>query len=161
MEQNRDITYMKRALDHARMALEQGEVPVGAVVVDPFGVILGEGWNTVEADCAQTEHAEARAIRCAGKAINDWRLPGCTLYVTLEPCMMCISLVALSRIERVVYGASSPRYGFSLDREGVLRLYTRQIKSIVAGVCSSESALLLEESFIQARKRNDGKLGGD
>jgi tRNA(adenine34) deaminase len=159
VEQNRDITYMAHALNLARKALDHGEVPVGAIVVDPFGSILGEGCNTVEADFSQLGHAEAGAIYLAGKHQKNWRLIGCTLYVTLEPCMMCISLAALSRIERVVYGASSPRYGFSLDREGILRLYTRQIKSIVAGVCASESAMLLEESFIQARKRNDDKLG--
>lgn len=152
---------MKHALVLARKGLEQGEIPVGAIVVDPFGSILGEGYNTVEADYSQAEHAEVRAIRAAGLACKNWRLSGCTLYVTLEPCMMCISLASLSRIERVVYGAPSPRYGFSLDREGALRLYTMQIKSIVAGVCSSESTLLLEESFIQARTRNDRKLGGD
>lgn len=159
MEQNRDMFYMQRALQLAREALADTEVPVGALVVDPYGQVLGEGRNRVEAYNSQSEHAEVIAIRAAGEQLKNWRLQGCTLYVTLEPCMMCISLAALSRIERVVYGAHSPRYGFSLDREGVLRLYTRQIKSLVSGVGEPEAALLLESSFIQARKKNDDKSG--
>lgn len=159
MMRERDLLFMSQALELAREALQRGEVPVGAVVVDPYGTVIGSGGNRVEELQSQTEHAEACALRNAGQCQQNWRLEGCTLYVTLEPCMMCVSLAALSRIERIVYGASSPRYGFSLDREGVLRLYTRQIKSIEAGVGMPEAAALLEDSFNLIRERHDDKSG--
>jgi len=150
-----DRTIMERALVLARQAAEQGEVPVGAVVVDPYGAIIGEGMNGVEAAHCQSEHAEVRAIRAAGVHRATWHLDGCTLYVTLEPCMMCISLAALSRIERIVYGASSPRFGYTLDREAVLGLYTKRIKNITAGVGAEEASRLLQDSFATARKADD------
>jgi tRNA(adenine34) deaminase len=147
-----DLDYMRQALMLARRAGLAGEIPVGALVVSPTGAVLGEGANETEQQHCQLFHAEARAIHAACKKQQDWRLAGATLYVTLEPCMMCISLCALSRIERIVYGADSPVFGYHLDREGVLAVYTKQIKSITKGLLADESSALLKEFFTQKRK---------
>jgi tRNA(adenine34) deaminase len=147
-----DHTWMRQALTLAAEAAQAGEVPVGAVVVDAYGIIQGKGRNCVEALSTQSEHAEVQALREAGKAQNNWRLSGMTLYVTLEPCMMCVSLAALSKIERIVFGAYSPRYGASLDIEGLLRLYRMQIRDITPGVLADEALQLLRDSFTNARK---------
>ena len=146
-----DDAYMREALDFARQAGGRGEVPIGALVVNPQGVVIGRGGNEVEKNKCQIDHAEACAIRSATQALGDWRLERCTLYVTLEPCMMCISLAALSRIERVVYGAQSPLFGYSLDKEGVLALYTKQIKNITSGVLAQEAMELLQSFFKKTR----------
>jgi len=150
-----DSYYMHWALKEARKAAKRDEIPVGALVVSPYGEILGAGSNTVEKKQCQIGHAEVHAIAAATKKIKDWRLTDCTLYVTLEPCMMCISLIALSRISRVVYGAESPLFGYHLDKEGVLALYTRQIKNITSGVEAEESAQLLRNFFKKKRERSE------
>ncbi|MFA6065838.1 MAG: nucleoside deaminase [Candidatus Babeliaceae bacterium] len=148
-----DVIFMNQALACAREALQFGEVPIGALVVSPHGHIVGSGYNLVEKNCSQINHAEMRAIEQAGQQQGDWRLNGHTLYVTVEPCMMCISLCSLSRIERVVFGARSPVFGFSLDKEGVLALYTRQIKNITEGVLAEPSAKLLKDFFKYSREK--------
>ena len=148
-----DTFFMQKALDCAHMALQAGEVPIGAIVVSPHGEILGSGYNMVEFYHSQLHHAEVLAVQKAGELSSNWRLNGCTLYVTLEPCMMCISLCALSRIERIVFGARSPLFGFSLDKEGVLALYTRQIKNITEGILSEPAALLLQDFFKYTREK--------
>lgn len=143
-----DIFYMSGALDLARQSGTQtGEVPIGAIVVGPEGQILGQGHNLTETEQCQTRHAEIIAIERAARQQSDWRLDGCTLYVTLEPCMMCISAAALSRIERIVFGARSPLFGYRLDKEGVLALYTKQIKNITEGILAQEAAVLLKDFF--------------
>jgi len=143
----RDTSYMHEALSLARQAAKYSEMPVGAIITNPKGIIVGSGFNKVEAFNCQIFHAETIAIQNACVQQKDWRLNGHTLYVTLEPCMMCISLCALSRIERIVFGASSPRFGYQLDKEGILNLYTKQIKNITSGVCSNECARLLQKFF--------------
>ena len=148
-----DESFMKKALVLARRAGLAGEVPIGALVVSSQGVILGRGLNFTERKHCQLFHAEAVAIRHACQQQQQWRLDNCTLYVTLEPCMMCISLCALSRIERVVYGADSPLFGYHLDREGILSLYTKQIKNITKGLLAAESTMLLKEFFSDRRKK--------
>lgn len=148
-----DLDYMKQAFMLAQRAGLAREIPVGALVVSPQGIILGRGANQTERQQCQLFHAEAVAIRAACRKQQDWRLDGSTLYVTLEPCMMCISLCALSRIERVVYGADSPVFGYHLDREGVLSLYTKQIKAITKGLMADESSALLKNFFTQQRKK--------
>jgi tRNA(adenine34) deaminase len=155
MYMKNDSYYMQLALKEAVKAAERDEIPVGALVVSPYGEVLGKGRNAVEKNQCQEAHAEIRAIRQATKKIKDWRLTGCTLYVTLEPCMMCVSLIALSRISRIVYGAKSPLFGYHLDKEGVLALYTRQIKSITSGVRAEESARLLRDFFKKKRERSE------
>lgn len=150
----RDVEMMQKALVYAKRAGKAGEIPIGAVVVDAKGQILGAGANRVEATHCQSEHAEVRAINKACRRQGDWRLDGCTLYVTLEPCMMCISLTALSRIERVVFGAPSPVFGYRLDKEGALTLYTKRIKNITEGVLAEPASQLLKDFF---RQKDDRK----
>lgn len=151
----KDKEYMQHALQLARDAAAHGEIPVGAVIVSPYGEIIGTGMNYVERCHCQTHHAEARAIDKACTKLQTWHLDGCTLYVTLEPCMMCISLCALSRIERVVYGAESPLFGYHLDKEGILALYTKHIKNITSGVLGDEAAAMLKEFFKHKREKSD------
>lgn len=101
---------MRRALELARSAEVEGEVPVGALVVVD-GAIVGEGWNRPIGSCDPTAHAEIVALRAAGRQLDNYRLPGSTLYVTLEPCPMCASAIVHARVARVVYGARDPRAG--------------------------------------------------
>lgn len=150
-----DKQYMQQALDDARAAGERGEIPIGAVIISPDGILLGRGGNRVEESFSQVRHAEICALEAAGRAIGDWRLAGSTLYVTLEPCMMCVSALALSRVERIVYGAASPVFGYTLDKEGVLQVYTKHIKNITSGVCADEAAQLLREFFRRERKSGE------
>jgi tRNA(adenine34) deaminase len=103
-----DEQYMRRALELARQA--EGEVPVGALVVLD-GKILGEGWNRPLSAHDASSHAEIEAIRAAGRATGNYRLTGATLYVTVEPCTMCVGAIFLARIARVVYGAREPKTG--------------------------------------------------
>ena len=106
-----DEEYMTKALELAAHAYELGECPVGAVVVDPDGKIIGEGYNLREQLQSPTAHAEILAIEQAAKALGSWRLTGCTLYVTLEPCPMCAGAVMNSRLKRLVYGAFDDKNG--------------------------------------------------
>jgi len=103
-----DETFMRRALELARRAGAKGEVPVGAVVVSDGGII-GEGWNRPIAAADPTAHAEIQAMRAAAAAIGNYRLTGATLYVTLEPCEMCLGAMFHARIGRAVYGATDPK----------------------------------------------------
>lgn len=150
----KDNDFMLQALACAQEALTIGEIPIGALIVSSYGEVIGTGYNMVETLYSQGEHAEARAMRAAGIQAETWRLNGCTLYVTVEPCLMCINLAALSRIERVVYGAPSPRFGFSLDKGEGIRIYTKQVKCITGGMCAQEAAMLLEQHFALARERD-------
>jgi tRNA(adenine34) deaminase len=104
-------TWMRRALVLAERAAAGGDVPVGAVVVGSDGEVLGEGWNRREAEGDPTAHAEVVAIRAAASRVGEWRLGGCTLVVTMEPCPMCAGAVVLSRVERVVFGGWDPKLG--------------------------------------------------
>ena len=106
-----DEEYMLKALGLARRAYELGECPVGAIVVDPEGRVIGEGYNLRERLQSPTAHAEIIAIEQAAKALGQWRLCGCTLYVTLEPCPMCAGAIMNSRLKRVVYGAFDEKNG--------------------------------------------------
>ena len=105
-----DVRWMREALDLAQKAAEMGEVPVGAVIVRD-GACIGRGYNLRETRGSVTAHAEVLAIEEACLAVGDWRLSGCTLYVTLEPCPMCAGAIINSRIERVVQGAMNPKAG--------------------------------------------------
>lgn len=102
---------MHRALELAAQAARQGEVPVGAVVVNAEGVIIGCGMNRCIMDADPTAHAEMIALRAAGRYLNNYRLTGCTLYVTLEPCTMCIGALLNARLRRLVYGTQEPKTG--------------------------------------------------
>jgi tRNA(adenine34) deaminase len=150
---NKDVFFMQEALAQAKLAYEIDEVPIGAIVVNSEGDIIARAYNSVERDCTQRSHAECLAIEHAGKILGDWRLEGCWLYVTLEPCSMCMGLIKLSRLGGVVYGAPSPLFGFSLDNDQDLWLYKKGIISIVEGVGGDEAAELLKKFFHKKRKK--------
>jgi tRNA(adenine34) deaminase len=152
-----DVEMMSLALTLAREASEIGEVPVGAVVVHE-GRIISKAYNLRESLQDPTAHAERIALTLAGRALGDWRLEGCTLYVTLEPCIMCAGAISLSRIERVVYGASDPKAGACRSLYRILddpRLNHRVRQT--AGVLAHESSMLLSEFFREKRfpKKNE------
>jgi tRNA(adenine34) deaminase len=150
-----DEKFMKLALDQAKLASIKNEVPIGAIIVSKEGNILGRGYNTVEHDHTQNSHAEVKAISKAGKKLKDWRLSGCTLYVTVEPCCMCLGLICLSRIERVVYGAQSPIFGYHLDKQSMPDLYKKHIKGITSGVSALQSTALLKDFFKKQREKGE------
>jgi tRNA(adenine34) deaminase len=142
---------MEAALAEARAAAAIGEVPIGAVVVRA-GEVVGRGCNRRETDGDPLAHAEILAIREAAKAVGGWRLSGCTLYVTLEPCAMCAGAVVASRIERLVYGPADPKAGFCGSLGNLVqdpRLNHRL--EVTPGVLAEESAALLRGFFARLR----------
>ena len=144
--------YMGEAIAQARMAERCGEVPVGAVIVRG-GVIVGRGHNLTETLKDPTAHAEVIAIRAAAGALGGWRLPGCSMYVTCEPCAMCAGAMVLARIDRVVIGAADPKSGACGSVLNVIqesRLNHRV--EIEAGVMEQECAAMLKEFFRKRRK---------
>lgn len=145
---------MQEALKEAQLAYEMDEVPIGAVVVNSEGVIIARSHNSVERDCTQRAHAESLAIELAGKSLGDWRLNDHWLYVTLEPCSMCMGLIKLSRLAGVVYGAASPLFGFRLDNQEDLWVYKKDAFLVIEGVMVDETAGLLKEFFHKKRKKN-------
>jgi tRNA(adenine34) deaminase len=147
----KDEAFMQEALIEAHKAYEIDEVPIGAVVVNAEGIIVARAHNSVERDCTQRAHAESLAIESAGKALGDWRLNDCWLYVTLEPCSMCMGLIKLSRLAGVVYGAPSPLFGFRLDNQEDLWVYKKDAFSVVEGVKLEEAANLLKSFFHNKR----------
>ena len=149
-----DTWYMQEALACAREAMEANEVPIGAIVVDEHGAIVARAANSMERDCSQGSHAEIKALGIAGKTRGNWRLEGCTLYVTLEPCAMCMYACLLSRVTRVVYGAESNLYGYHLDNALLLQVYKKDALSVVKGVCAQEAQELLR-CFFQRRRKDD------
>ena len=147
-----DVEALRLALDEARVAADSGEVPIGAVVIDAAGAVIGVGRNEREATHDPTAHAEVVALRAASAAVGDWRLDGCTLAVTLEPCPMCAGAAWLSRVDRVVFGAWNPEYGAAGSLWDVLRdgrLNHRP--EVVAGVLADECAAVLGEFFAERR----------
>lgn len=150
-----DQHFMSLALELAQKAYEHDEVPIGALVVSSEGLVLGTGFNQTEESHSQSRHAEVHAVEQAGKALGTWRLTGCALYVTLQPCVMCMGLLCLSRIERLVYGAASPLFGYHLDKELLPVLYKKHMKGITSGVLEAESQKLLEQFFTEKRKTRE------
>lgn len=147
-----DAVAMRAALDEARLALGTGDVPVGAVVVGPEGAVVGVGHNAREADGDPTAHAEVIALRAAAAAFGRWRLEDCTLFVTLEPCLMCAGAIVLARVPRVVFGAWDPKAGASGSQWDVLR--DRRVNhrpEVVGGVLEEECAALLRAFFAEQR----------
>lgn len=139
---------MSRALFYANRARESGDVPVGAVVVDSLGRVVGTGWNRREADHDPCGHAEIIALREAGRALNRWNLVGCTLVVTLEPCTMCAGAAIAARVDRVVFGAWDPKAGAAGSLRDVLhdsRLNHRV--EVIGGVLGSEATIQLKAFF--------------
>ena len=141
---------MARAIELAREAAAEGEVPVGAVIVKN-GVIIAEGKNRREKDRRAIAHAETEAIEAANKATGDWRLDGATIYVTLEPCLMCAGAIAAARISEIVFGADDPERGFVLSRADICALTGADI-SVFGGIKEDECKKLLDEFFLNRRK---------
>jgi len=143
---------MRLALEQARAAAAAGDVPVGAVVADAGGRVLGAAFNRREIDGDPTAHAELLALRAAAKALASWRLSGCTLVVTLEPCTMCAGAAVLARLDRVVYAAADPKAGAVGSLWDVVR--DRRLNhrpEVVAGVLEAEAGELLREWFMSRR----------
>ena len=143
---------MRSALDQAALALSHDDVPVGAVVLGPDGALLGAGHNDREGSGDPTAHAEVLALRAAATARGRWRLDGCTLVVTLEPCAMCAGAIVLSRVARVVYGADDPKAGAAGSLFDLLR--DRRLNwrpEVVRGVLEPECAQLLR-TFFEGRR---------
>ena len=136
----------------AALAMQPAEVPVGAVVLDAEGAIIGRAHNRREADADPTAHAEIVAIRTVAAASGDWRLAGCSLVVTLEPCTMCAGAISAARMARLVYGAADPRAGAVGSLWDVLRdRRLDQQTEVIAGVLENECAGLLREFFAGRR----------
>ena len=143
---------MGEALALARTALESDDVPVGAVVVDENGVVIGRGHNVRERDADPAGHAELVALRAAAGVRGSWRLDRCTLVVTLEPCTMCAGAAVQTRIERLVFGAYDPKAGAVGSLWDVVR--DRRLNhrpEVVTGVRADEATALLEQFFARRR----------
>jgi len=139
LETQRDEVFMRRALELARRAAEEGEVPIGAVVV-VNGELVGEGWNRPIAAVDPTAHAEIQAMRAAARKLGNYRLTGADLYVTLEPCDMCVGAMFHARVARVVFGATDPK-------KQVLKNEVR----IEGGVLAQECGAILSRFFASRR----------
>lgn len=142
--------YMQEALRLAEQSLQNGEVPVGAVVIAPDGVIIGRGANCAEAQVSQLCHAELCALRDAVAATGDWRLEGCLVVVTLEPCLMCLGALLLSRVSYIVYGARSPLFG-ATGLVGQLSEAYRTHTIIRGGLQEEECGGIMTRFFSQSR----------
>ena len=148
-EQNRierDEKFMRMAIDEARKAFDKEEVPIGAVVVCGDRVV-GRGHNLVETLCDATAHAEKQSITAAASMLGGKYLKGCTLYVTVEPCIMCAGALAWSQIDRVVYGAADPKRGYTTVQGRVLHPKTE----VTSGVLQEECENLMKEFFSKLR----------
>lgn len=147
-----DETFMREALTLARQAWAEGEVPVGALVVQD-GAIIGRGYNRPIGGNDPTAHAEIQALRAAAQSVGNYRLPGCSLYVTIEPCTMCAGAIIHARITRVVYGARDAKTGahgsvVDLFAEPRLNFHAE----ITGGVLAEECGKLLSEFFAERRR---------
>ncbi|MFC4601761.1 tRNA adenosine(34) deaminase TadA [Cohnella hongkongensis] len=148
-----DERWMREAIVQARHAESLGEVPIGAVIVRD-GAIVGAGYNLRERDRDPTAHAEMIAIRQASERLQAWRLLGCTLYVTLEPCPMCSGAILQSRVERVVYGASDPKAGCAGTLMDLLQdSRFNHMSPWTSGVLQEECSALLTDFFRRLRGR--------
>jgi tRNA(adenine34) deaminase len=148
---------MRLALEEARAALTSYDVPVGAVVLDAGGNVVGRGRNRREADRDPTAHAEVVALREAARRRGEWRLEGCTLLVTLEPCTMCAGAIGLARLDRLVFGAFDDKAGAVGSLWDVLR--DRRLNhrpEVLAGVLAEESTALLRAFFADRRRATGG-----
>lgn len=147
-----DEKYMRLAIEQAEIAGRIGEVPIGAVITDESGRIISTGHNLRESANDPTAHAEIIAIKKAGKELSSWRLDGATIYVTVEPCVMCIGAIILARISRLVFGARDPKAGavisvYNIGRENKLN---HRIE-FTEGVCRDECSNLLKDFFRSLR----------
>jgi tRNA(adenine34) deaminase len=147
-----DLKWMAQALKLAQTAGQMGEVPVGAVLIGPDGQLVSEAFNRREIDRSPTAHAELRVLEKAATVLGRWRLTGCTLYVTLEPCVMCAGAIVLARVDRVVYGTKDLKAGACESLFQILadpRLNHRP--RVDSGVLASECGQILSDFFRERR----------
>ncbi len=146
-----DIAFMREALTMAQRAAAQGEVPVGAIIVKN-GQVVGQGFNQPVGSHDPSAHAEICALRDAGQTLQNYRLPGCTLYVTIEPCTMCLGAIIHARVARLVFGAVEPRYGAVSSGQRLLEngVYNHEL-AVSSGILAEEAAGLMKQFFRQRR----------
>lgn len=147
IEISEDEKFMRLAINEARKALEEGEVPIGAVIV-AGGTVVGRGHNLVETLCDATAHAELQAVTAASSTLGGKYLDRCTLYVTVEPCPMCAGAIGWSQLGRLVYGAADPKRGYSRLEGRILHPKTE----VVAGVLADECERLMTSFFADLRR---------
>jgi tRNA(adenine34) deaminase len=153
-QQNHEY-WMQRALELAACAEQSGEVPVGAVLIRD-GKVLGEGWNRSISDHDPSAHAEIVAMRNAGRQLDNYRLPGTTLYVTLEPCPMCVGAMIHARIERLVFGAADPKTGALGGAFSLPQIHRHNhVLETEGGVLAAEAGEMLR-SFFRRRRKSSG-----
>lgn len=151
IDRSHDERFMREALELAAQGAVRGEVPVGAVLVQD-GEVIGRGFNCPISTSDPSAHAEMVAIRAAAQAIANYRLPGSTLYVTLEPCAMCAGLIVHSRVQRVVFGASEPRAGMAVSRGQFFdQAFLNHRVRVEGGVLAEECGEVLK-AFFKARR---------
>ena len=153
---SRDEKYMREALKQAKKAMLIGEVPIGCVVVErESGRIVGRGYNRRNTDRSTLSHAEMTAIKKASKVMGDWRLEGCDIYITLEPCPMCAGAIVQARLDRCIFAADSDKSGCGGSIMDILHqpLFNHQVET-VKGVCKEEAKQLLQTFFRELRIRN-------
>ena len=154
IDRSQDERFMREAMELARQGSERGEVPVGAVLVQD-GEVIGRGFNCPISTSDPSAHAEMVAIRAAAAAVQNYRLPGSTLYVTLEPCSMCAGLIVHSRIARVVYGTTEPKAGVAVSRgQFFSQDFLNHRVLIEGGVLAQECSEMLS-NFFKARRNGD------
>lgn len=144
--------FMDLALKEACKSQARGEVPVGAVLVGSDGKILARAHNTIEHSQTQLAHAEIKVLRIAAKKTSSWRMDGCWLYVTLEPCVMCFGALSLSRVEGIVFGATSPLFGAGLLDPLTMEKVKSKIQ-IIGNLKQEASADILRQFFKRAREK--------
>ena len=150
-------TYMRRAFELAAQAAKDGDVPVGCVIVRD-GEIIGEGRNRREADNNATAHAEMEAIRMACEKTGSWRLHGCTLYVTLEPCPMCAGGIISARIPEVYYGAKDEGFGAVGSILNLFEENFRHHPKVIGHILEADCKAILQDFFVQVREKNPDNL---
>ena len=152
MSTETDTKWMEKAIELARKAEAAGEVPVGAVLVKD-DELIAEGWNQPISSHDATSHAEIMAMREAGKKLNNYRLVDTKMYVTLEPCSMCVGAMIHARVSKVIYGASEPRTGALGGAFNLLEANQHNhVFEVESGVLAEESKILLQEFFLSRRK---------
>lgn len=151
-QQNEDVRFMRQAITQARKGESLGEVPIGCVVVCD-GKVIGRGYNRRNTDKCTLSHAEITAIKKASKALGDWRLEDCTLYVTLEPCQMCAGAIVQARVKRVVYACKNPKAGCAGSIINLLNMreFNHRVE-LTTGVCEEECSRMLSGFFERLRE---------
>lgn len=148
-QQETDERYMRMALDEAHRAYEADEVPIGAVIVSPRGMVVGRGHNLTESLGDVSAHAEMQAITAAASTLGGKYLDGCTLYVTVEPCLMCAGTIGWSQLSRIVYGASDPKRGYRSFLPSRTPFHPKA--TVTAGILEDECSALMRTFFRSKR----------